>query len=198
MILTQIGEQANVKADARHPLEAECMGGDFHDHVGASRIRHSPEETVELKGFRCGALGVERLISDHVLVGADEAHLGLQALFQHVFKQVGGGGFSIGAGDAHHGHRGSGISEPVPAQLCQGFAAVRDQHKGNVPLRLFLTEHAPSAFFQSHGDEPVAVGFIAGHGHKEVPRLHQSGVVANAGDVHIKVRFQPGNINALQ
>ena len=44
---------------------------------------------LELKGLRRGPLGVENLIPHHVLIGADEAHLGPGRLLQHILEEIG-------------------------------------------------------------------------------------------------------------
>ena len=198
VILTQVRKEPHGEPDVRHPLQAEGVGGDLHDHVGASRVRHGPEEGLELEGFRRGALGVEDFVPDHILVGPDKAHLGPQAFFQNILQQVRCRRLPVGAGDAHHGHGGGGVAEPVPAQPGQGGAAVGYQHAGSVSLRLCLAEDAGRALFPRHGDEPVSVGLIAGDRHEQVPRLCLPGVVADAGDLQLRVRPQLGNIDALQ
>ena len=43
-------------------------------------VRHLPEEPLDLKGFRRGAVRRDDLLPDHVLIGTDKAHLGLPCL----------------------------------------------------------------------------------------------------------------------
>ena len=184
--------------DARHPLQAQGVGGHLHHHMGAARVRHGAEERLEFKGLRGGALRVEHLPADHVLVGADEAHLGTQRLLQHVLEQVGGGGLAVGAGDAHHGHGGGRVAVPVPAHPGQSAPAVVRDHPGALPLRPVLAEDAERALLPGHGDELVPVSLIALHGHKEVSGPCFPGIVADAGNLHIKVRAGLQNLDSLQ
>ena len=198
MVLGQIGEDAHREADPLHPLEGQRVAGDLHDHMGTPGVRHAAKEALELEGFRSGALGGDDLGADHVLVGADEAHLGPQGLLQDVLEEVGGGGLAVGAGDAHQLHGSRRVSEPVDAHMGESRPAVRGAHEGNVPLRRFLAEDAGRALLQGahdgcgacgdgHGDEAVSVGLAAGHGHEEVAGLRLPGVVADAGDLQRRV-----------
>ena len=187
MVLGQVGEDPHGEADACHPLEKQCVGGYLHHHMGAARVRHAAEKALELKGFRGGTLSGDDLVPDHVLVGADQAHLGAPGLLQDILEQVSGGGLAIGAGDAHHHHGGRRIAVPVPAHLGQGRAAVGNQHVGPLSLRPLLAQHAGRAFFPGHGDIFVPIRLIARHGHKEVPGPRLSRVIADAGDLHLQV-----------
>ena len=198
MVLGQIGEHAHRKADAPHPLEKQRVGRHLHDHMGAARVRHAPEQALELKGFRGCALRGQDLAADHVLIGADQPHLRPQTLLQDILEKIGSGGFAVGAGDARQRHAGGGVAVPVPAHLGQRGAAVRRAHIGNPRLRLLLAEHARRALLHSHGDKPVAVRLVARHGNKESAGLRLPGIIADAGNLHRQVRVGLQDVHALQ
>ena len=132
MILGQIGEDAHRVADAIHPVQRQRVGGDLHHHMGAARIPHPGKELLDLKGLRRGPLRGEHLAADHVLVGADQAHLGPRRLLQNRLEQVGGGGLAVGAGDGHHGHIVRRMAEVVGAHHRQGPAGVRHLDIGDL------------------------------------------------------------------
>ena len=198
MVLAEVRKHPHGEPNTRHPLQAEGVGGHLHHHMGTPRVRHGAEEGLELEGLRGGALGVERLLPDHILVGADQASLGPQALFQHILEEVRRRCFAVGAGDAHHGHGGGGVAEPVPPQLRQGGAAVGGQHIGNLPLRPRLAENTGRPLLQRHGDKAVSVRLISGNSRKEVPGLGLPGVVADPTNLRLQVRMDLQNLSPAQ
>ena len=188
VVLGQIGEHAHGVVDAVDPVQRQGMGGDLHNNVGAAGIPHAGKQALELEGLRRGALGGHHLAADHVLVGADEAHLGACRLLQNGLEQIGGGGLAVGAGDTHHGHGVGGVAIEVGAQHGQGPAAVFRAHPGNALFRSALTQHRRRAGRDGLGDEVVSVHGKAGHGHEQVSGLGGAGVIADAGNFHIQVR----------
>ena len=174
------------------------MGGDLHDHVGAAALPHLGKQPLELKGLRCGPLRGDDPVADHVLVGADEAHLGAGLLLQDGLEKIGGGGLAVGAGDAHHGHGVRRMAEEVGAHHRQGPAGVRHPDERHIPLRLLFAQHRRRAGGHGLADEGVAVNGKARHGHKQVSRLDSPGIIADMGDIHIQVRRGGQDVKALQ
>ena len=156
--------------------------------MGAAGVRHLPKELLHLKGLRGCALGVEDLIPDHILIGADEPHLGPGGVFQDILQEIGGGGLAVGAGDAHHGHLPGRVVEEIGPHHSQGSAAVFHLDIGNVPLRRRLAQNAHCPPLHRSRDILVAVGSKAGHGDEQVPGLGLPGVVADAGNLHLQIR----------
>ena len=76
MILGQIGEDTHRIVNAVDPVQTQGVGGGLHHRIGAPGVRHLPEEPLDLKGFRRGAVRRDDLLPDHVLIGTDKAHLG--------------------------------------------------------------------------------------------------------------------------
>ena len=186
MILGQIGEEAHVELNARHPVEVQGMGRDLHNHMGAARVGHLPEQGLELQAFGGGPLGREHLLADHILNGAHQTHLGPQTVLQQVLEKIGGGSLSVGAGDAQHGHFlrrvavpiGGGQSQPQPGIGQPDIAALGGRS---------LAEDAGRPPLLGHGNILVAVGIEAPDGHEEVAGLHGAGVIGNAGDRGLRI-----------
>ena len=189
VVLGEIGEDAHGEADAVHPLQKQGVGGGLHHHVGAAGGAHPGEQLLELQGLRRGALRGDRLAADHVLVGADEAHLGPRLLLQDGLQQIGGGGLAVGAGDGHHGHVVRRMAVPVGGHHRQGLAGVRhlDIGDGGI-LRRPLAHHRRGARRRGPADIGVTVGGKAGHGHEHVPGRRGPGVIADMGDLRLRVR----------
>ena len=196
MILTEVGEDAHGEADTVDPIQHQRVGGDLHDHMGAARVGHLPQQLLQLEGLRCGALGVEHLAADHVLNGADKAHLGSGLLLQNTLDEVGGGGLAAGAGNADHGQLPGGVVEPVAGDDRQRPAGILHDYIGNSGIRCMLADNAGRAPFPRHGDIFMAVRLRAGDGHEQAALPGLAGVVADIGDVGVQVgiRLQNGEI----
>ena len=157
--------------------------------MGAARIPHPGKELLDLKGLRRGPLRGDHFAADHVLVGADEAHLGPRRLLQNRLEQVRGGGLSVGAGDGHHGHIVRRMAEVVGAHLRQGPAGVRHLDIGDLrPLRHILAQHRRRDGSRRLADEGMAVHGKALHGNKQIAGFCCPGVIAHAADVQVRVR----------
>ena len=76
MVLGQIGEDAHRIVNSIDPVQTQGVGGGLHHRIGTPGVRHLPEEPLDLKGFRRGAVRRDDLLPDHVLIGTDKAHLG--------------------------------------------------------------------------------------------------------------------------
>ena len=179
MVLGEVCKHARLIVDAVHPVQGQGVGGDLHHHMGAARIPHLGEEPLELKGLRRGALRGEGLLADHVLIGADQTHLGPRRLLQNGFQQVGGGGLAVGAGDPDHGHALGGVSKEVGPHRRQSPAGIRHLDIGDIPLRRLLAQHRRRAGLHGLSDEIVSVRRKAGHGHKQSAGSHRPGVIAD-------------------
>jgi len=198
VILGQVGEDAHVVVHAVDPVQIQRVGGGLHHHMGAAPVRHFPEQLLDLEGLRGGALRGDDLLADHILVGADKAHLGPFGLLQNGLQQIGGGGLAAGAGNGDHGHFLRRMAEPVGADHRQGPAGIRRLDISAVRRRKLLAQHRRRALFQGCSNILVAVGGKAGHGHEQVAGLGGPGVIADAGDFRFQVRRAGLNRDAGQ
>ena len=189
VVLGQVGENAHRVVDTVHPIQRQSVGGCLHHHMGAAGRAHPGKQLLELQGLRCGTLSGHHLVADQILVGADQAHLGPQLLFQDGLEQIGGGGLAVGAGDGHHGHAVCRMAVIVGGHHRQGPAGVLHQDIGHgAVLRRSLTHHRGGSRRHGLSDIGVAVGGKAGHGHEDVPGCRGPGIIADTGDLHLHVR----------
>ena len=198
VVLGEVGEDAHGIVHAVHPVQGQGVGGDLHDHVGAAALPHLGKQPLELKGLRRGALRGDDLVADHILVRADEAHLGPGLLLQNGLEEIGGGGLAVGAGDAHHGHGVRRMAEEVGAHHRQGPAGIRHLDEGNALLRCLFAQHRRRAGGHGLADEGVAVNGEARHGHEQVAGPGGPGIIADIGDVHLQIRRGVQDGQALQ
>ena len=198
VVLGQVRKDAHSVMDAVHPVQEQGVGGGLHHHMGAAARAHLGQQSLQFKGFRGGALRGEDLLADHVLVGADESHLGPQGLLQDGLEQVGGGGLAVGAGDGHHGHRVRGVAVEIGAHHRQGAAGIRHPNIGNVLPRGFFAQHRRRAGLHGLADEIMAVHSKAVHCHKQIAGPGLTGVIAHMGNVRLQVRRGFQNVQSLQ
>ena len=198
VVLGQVREDAHGVGNPVHPVQHQGVGGDLHHHMGAARLPHLGQQGLQVPGLRRGPLRGDHGIADHVLVRADEAHLGPQHLLQHRLQEIRGGGLAVGAGDADHGHVLRRVAVEVGPQHRQGPAGVRHLDVGEVPLRRRLAHHRGGAALRRLANEGVAVRRKAPHGHEQVPGPDGPGVVADAGHLAVQVRCGGQNLDAPQ
>ena len=120
VVAGQVGKYSRRKKETVHPVQAEGVGRYLHNHMGASRIGHLPQQLLNFPGFRGGPVRRKNLFSDQVLIGADKPHPGARRLLQHRLEKIGRGGFSIGAGDANYGKLLRRMANPVGRVRRQG------------------------------------------------------------------------------
>ena len=104
VVLGEVREHADAEGDLVRAVQDQRVGRDLHDDVRAARGLHLGEQLLQLEGFGRRALGMQDLVSDHVLDGADEADLRAEGLFEHVLEQIRARGLAVRAGDADHAH----------------------------------------------------------------------------------------------
>ena len=177
MVLGEIGEHPGGEGQSLHPVLDQGVGGHLHHHMGAPRVRHLPQQLLNLAALRGGAVGGKAKGADLVLDGADKARLGPQHPLQQVLDETGGGGLAVGAGDAHQGELLGRMSKPVGGGQGQGPPGVGCHQPGPFPLRRRLAQHGGRPFFQSLPDKPRPVGLGPGQRHKQGPGLQGPGVV---------------------
>ena len=177
MVLRQVGERADRKADAVYAVEHERVRGNLHDNVRAACVAHTREQRVQLVGFRRGALGFDDLAADEVLVGADEADLVTRVL-EHMLDEVGRGGLAVRAGDAEHHHAVRRMAEAVRRNLRERDARIFDNDCGNALGRL-LADHRRRALLERLRDILMSVGRVAADGDEKVALLHRTRVVSD-------------------
>ena len=147
--------------------------------MAASGVGHLPQQLLHLPGFGGGAVGGQDLLADHVLVGADKAHLGPQHPLQHGLEEVSGGGLAVGAGDGQHRQFLRRMAEPVDGHRRQGRPGISRHQPRPFFRRRAAAEYRRRPLIQRLLDIPVAVGLVARQGHEETAGRHVSGVVAD-------------------
>ena len=185
MILRQIREEADGKMHARHTAQHQRVRGNLHHAVGAPGICHLTEECLQVAGFRCGVLGVEFLVADHVRDAADEPDLRAEGLFQDLLYEDGGRRFAVRAGDADDLHFAAGVAVEVPRGERETETAVVRLDVRHVSGGRFLAQHGGAALFHRHGDIFMSVRLIPAHGDEQITVLHAAGIVADARDLRI-------------
>ena len=179
VILGQIRKHPDGEANARHAVLIQRVGGNLHHHMAAARVRHLPEQLLQLIALRRCALRGQRAVSDPVAVGADQPHLGAAHGFQYMLEQQCRGGFAVGTRKADDRHLLRGTMIIVFRCDCKGTARIPHQDIGNLRLRRSLTENRRRAFFRRHRDETVPVDGKTAHGDEQLPRPRRPGIVAD-------------------
>ena len=197
MVAAEVRVDTHGEADAIHAVEAQCVGGDLHHHMGAACVRHLTEQAVQFEGLGGSALGGNDFLANHVLNGAHETHLCARLLLENALDEVGGGGLAAGTRHADHGHFAGGMVEPVCAHECQRLAAVFHHHAGDA-LHRALHHGAYRALFCRHGDKFVSIHRLTGDGNEDVALRCSAGIVTHAGNVHIHICRGRHDGNAMQ
>ena len=172
MVLRQIGKHTHREVQAVHPLQCQRMRGNLHHHMGAALVCHRAQQPLHLPGVRRGTGRFFRALPHHVLYGAHQAHLRMQHRFKNLLDQIGGGGFSVCAGNAHKRHARCRIAEVVFRHQRQGTAHGADKHIGHILLRHFPANHAAGAAGHRPGNIPPSVCLRTGDGNKHISRLY--------------------------
>lgn len=118
--------------------------------------------------------------ADHVLVGADEPHLGPQHALQHRLEQIGGGRLAVGPGDGQRRQAIGRAAEPVGGDRRQRRPRIRDHDPWSRFFRRMLAEHRGGPQRQRLGNKSVSVGLVARQRRKQTAGHQFSGVVANS------------------
>ena len=129
MVLGEIGEDTHGEGNALRPVLHQGVRGDLHHRMGAARVRHLAQQTLDLQGIRRGAPGREHLLLHQVLHRADEAGF-YPCAAQDVAQEVGSGGFAVGTGDAQDRQPGGGVFIPGAGNFAQGGAHIRHRRAG--------------------------------------------------------------------
>ena len=142
VIRLNIGKNPDLKGESRRPVQHQPLGGNLHHGTVAARVQHFPEILLYQQRFRRGVCGGDDMISDDGLDGADQPHL-IAGIFQDGLHHVGGGGFSLGSGDADHLQLISRIAVPGCRDDCHGITAVLHLNHGHIPgyLHRILTHN---------------------------------------------------------
>ena len=99
VVMAQVGKDPDLKGDPRGPVQHQPLGGNLHDHAVAARLHHFRKILVDGVGFRRGVGCRDLLFPDDRLDGPDQPHL-VSHILQDGLDHIGGGGLSLGSGDA--------------------------------------------------------------------------------------------------
>ena len=94
MVLFQIGENAQIKDDARRPVHFKPLRGGLHHHDFTALIQHFPEIFMQQIGLRRTVVGGNDVFSFYDLDGADEPRF-ISGIFQYGAHHIGRAGFSL-------------------------------------------------------------------------------------------------------
>ena len=167
MVPCKVGKGSHPEGDAPYPLQRQRMGGHLHHPIAASGISHLPQQAVDVAGLRGGALRLQLRLVDQVPDGAYQAHPHPQRLSEDVAHQTGGGGFAVGAGDAHHRQLPVRMAVEACADLRQRTAGVLHDGPWQLLHRLPAQDaHGPSCL--GLGDVAAAILPEAGNGYEHV------------------------------
>ena len=164
---------------------AADLGGDY----GQLALPGLGKELLHFQRLGGGQMGVGHLTAQVMLHAGEKAGLGTGHSVHNGAGHIGGGGFSLGAGDAHQG-KGTGgvVIEPLGGQAL-GLARIADQNGGQIALQLLLGQ-------VTHGSGLLGLGQVLGLkavalADEQVTGFDGAGVIADAQNVHISA-------NALQ
>ena len=102
VVLRQIREDADREADPRRALLHERVRGDLHHRMAAACFDHRGKKFLQGKRIGRRALGAEDLVTDHILIRADESDLCAFRLLQKLLEKIGRGGLAVRACHADH------------------------------------------------------------------------------------------------
>ena len=125
MILRQVRENTDAESDSFYPALHQRVGRDLHHGIGAARIDHLGEQA--LHGQRVGrcAVGRDGLVTDQILIRADQADLRALCALQELFDKIRRGRFAVCAGHADHGEFSRRSTIPYRRAKCKRFVRIR-------------------------------------------------------------------------
>ena len=125
MILRQVRENTDAESDSFYPALHQRVGRDLHHGIGAARIDHLGEQA--LHGQRVGrcAVGRDGLVTDQILIRADQADLCALRALQKLFDKIRRGRFAVCAGHADHGEFSRRSTIPYRRAKRKRFVRIR-------------------------------------------------------------------------
>ena len=129
VILGEIGKDGGVKL---HPSDSgliEGVGGDFHGDGLATGGVHLPEKILDITGFGGRSGGGKEAVADFVADSADETAAS-EFRFTDMLEEKGGGGFSVGTGDARDLERMRGIFIKSGGEISKSEAGIGNDNMG--------------------------------------------------------------------
>lgn len=198
MLRAEVVEDGDVEDAGVDPAEHEGVAGDLHRDGLDAAFAHDREQGLEVGGFGGGALGLDALVADAHLDGADEPG-GPARGAQSAFDQVRGGGLAGGSGDADLEEADAGPPVDVGGQLPHDAAGVlgdqdRQPGGGGAFGARRVGEDGDGTEARGLGGEVGAVEAGAGQGRVQVSGAHGPRVVGDAGDFAVAGRSdaEPG------
>ncbi len=201
MLRAEVVEDGDVEDTAVDPAEHEGVAGDLHGDGLDAAFAHDGEEGLEVGGLGGGALGLDALVTDAHLDGADEPG-GASGGAQAALDEVRGGGLAGGSGDADLEEADAGPPVDVGGQLAHdGARVLGDQDRqaggGGAVGAGRVGEDGGGAEAGGLGGEVGAVEPGAGQGRVDVAGSHGPRVVGDAGDLTGSGRFDAEPVGQL-
>ncbi|CAM5496662.1 hypothetical protein SFIMM107S_04285 [Streptomyces griseus] len=193
VLRAEVVEDGDVEYAAVDPAEHQGVAGDLHRDGLDAAFAHDGEQGLEVGGFGGGALGLDALVADPHLDGADQPG-GPSGGAQSALDEVRGGGLAGGSGDADLEEADAGPPVDVGGQLAHhGARVLGDQDRQAGGGGAFgaggVGEDGGGAEAGGLGGEVGAVEAGAGQGRVHIAGAHGPRVVRDAGDLTGPGRF---------
>ena len=190
MVLSQVGEHADIELDAADPLLYERVGADL-DHAGlAVGPEHLGHHLLDFQRLGRRALRGNHPLADFVADGADQATIDARRL-ENLFHYEGHRRLAVRAGDADDPQLAArmlveGGCRPSERRACVGNLDLRGA-LGNEPV--VLANNRGGAAVDRSADIGVSVRFLPRDGHKDHARRHPARVIGQPGHIPVERTF---------
>lgn len=198
VLRAEVVEDRDVEDAAVDPAEHQGVAGDLHRHRVHAAFAHDGEQGLQIGGFGGGALGLDALVADPHLHGADQTGVASGAA-EATLDEVGGRGLAGCSGDADLEQVGAGVSVDLGGEFAHPAARVLgDQDRESGGRGAFgarrIGEDRGGAETGGLGGEVGTVQTGTRQRRVHVPGAYGPGVMSDAGDFAVARRFdsQPG------
>ena len=176
--MAQIGENADLKRNARRTVEHQALRRHFHNHAVASFFHHLRKILLDRIGLRRRICGRDPFLPDDRLDGADQAHFISHAVKDRL-DHVCGRRFPLRPGDPDYFQFLRRISEISRRHQRQRIPRIFHPDHGHMFRRFHIPLHNDRrrAFFCHVGDIFMPVGHGAADADKDRSCLHFSRIV---------------------
>lgn len=187
MLGAQVVEDGDVEDAAVDAAEHQGVAGDLHGHGLDAAFAHDREEGLEVGGLGGGPLGLDALVADAHLDGADQSGAAVRRA-QAAFDEVRRGGLAGGSGDADLEQALAGVAVDRGGELAHPAARVGDDQDRQAGRSGALGaggvgQHGGGAEARGLRGEVGAVGPGSLQGRVEVSGADRTGVVRDPGDL---------------
>ena len=198
MVLCQICKDSRAKTDLVGAVEHQRVGRDLHNDVRAACIAHIGKELLQLKGLRRGALGVQDLIADHILIVPMRPTFAPSVFSSTCFSRYVLVVLPFVPVIPTTHIASAGWPNQFAPSAASAERALETSTYGMSVSGFFFADDADRAVFHGLGNIFVAVGLEAGDRDKQCSGRYLPGVILNAGNIQCFVRMQFQHVKAVQ